>query len=49
MTRIQRLRHARTFYVLGPVLIGLCAYAFISRQSAAAHLREHAVIVEKTP
>ena len=42
MTRTQRLRHARTFYVLGPVLIGLFAYAFLTRQSAVAHLREHA-------
>jgi hypothetical protein len=43
MTRSQRRRHARTFYVLGPLLIGLFAYAFVSRQTAAAHLREHAV------
>jgi hypothetical protein len=42
MTRIQRLRHARTFYVLCPLLIGLFAYAISTRSSAAAHLREHA-------
>ena len=53
MTRIQRLRHARTFYVLFPLLIGLFAYALITRQSAATHLREHAqtppVLQEKAP
>ena len=51
MTRVQRLRHARTFYVLTPLLIALFAYALLSRHSAAAHLREQpgSLQREKTP